>query len=519
MMRIAPRAVAAPVPAHVQTVVNSLVSAAENSGMWSNEARTQFFELCEDPALRMAALEAGIARGFAAMQFHEFAGAFLAFPYDQALLCLAVVKLGTAYEANPNRVYLHALDRLIYETNVSEAATDRLVSHGLLDVVLPLVRAQPFEIWREHTFDPDAHPSWCIAFDVLTNVCKWTCVRPQLMRDGVARLLHTITQHDSYFGFEATEAMAYLVGGWDDVHDAAWLQPLPKHMDSFKTLFRNVMEHDHESLYGLMFGKMGRMLVVRRLAERQLNHALLADMVPAIVNELKSHFFADAEMTRLAALALADLLRSPSIRSAFLASQRRSRALWTVAMCAIEDESRRPLGLYVHLLVHGATEASANLVDHSRRTPLSYAVEASASAARELLRLGASTDVDATDRIALVKIAMAGASAEAADIIVGPVLAGQGGDALAAALVQYIRVPALGFVLAKYGHEVAPPTRFVDDAVRRPAYEAAVRRGRIEVFKTWLLLFKCPLHPLRGVLCGIDGLVRHRVFEFFCGGL
>ena len=416
------------------------------------------------------------------------------------------------------------LDHLIYAANVDEDSTRDLIRFGALEAVLPFVTHAPSDAWLNDDYTP--HPVWWLAFDVLTNLCKWSCARADLVAAKVPALLFGITQaSDVYFGFEASEGLAYLVGGFDDA-DPAWTFR-DVHMAQFARLFRGVMNDDREAsmLAGMSFSKFGRILCVRRLAQRTRNHVHCAGFTSELVAELRGNFRSESQAGIMCVRALADLLRDSRTRSAFVREHVASPQ-WTFKLCGVDDELGRPVGLFVCLALVGAR---VDQVDASGSAPVFYAARQSESATRLLLQLGARTDRVNANRESVVFAAISGSSLGAAELIVVPAIR-EAPPATARVLldllVTCIRVPELACIVAREGFELcAVPRDFAardEDADFEARIVRALRRGRSQRFLMTLcglvhVVRRGTAHPLAYALRGFDENIMRRIFGFFVG--
>jgi len=391
---------------------------------------------------------------------------------------------------------------------------------------MPIIRQTPKENWSNDNFPDYGHPVWWLAFDVLTNLCKWECARPNLIAAEVPALLFEITKTDSYFGFEATEGLAYLVGGYSDMPDE-YLQPRAVHFAQLFRIFESANGNDRERFFGMEFGFFGRILAIRRLAQRRVNHELLVPCVPFLIWRLMNSEYDDnPRVFSLTTLALADILRDPLVRAEFVKSRYSlpTSADWTFALCSVQDENKRPVGLYICLTLIGE---NVNRLNNLGSSPLFYAVRNSFSASQTLLALGARMDLINIERESVLSAAIGGQSWRSAELILKPVLEGSSGPAnrlLLDTLAKSITHASMGYLLSREGFE--PSQAKVDlvaetdsDEIRfQQDIDLAYARGRASRFMVFLHIIS-PRHPLYEILRGFDENIKRRIYIFFVGEL
>lgn len=178
-----------------------------------------------------------------------------------------------------------ALDDLILRANQGEGSARRLVEIGLLETVMHVVRdsGDP-AAFDGHDYPDDAHPDWFLAFDVLTNLCKWPRVRSDLIEAGAAEFLHPLSLRNpgtSYFAFEATEGLAYLIGSGHGFAPELRVPPV----ENVEFLIRVLEDclRGEANLFGMSFGLYGRVLAMRRLAENPANRRPLTKAIASLM--------------------------------------------------------------------------------------------------------------------------------------------------------------------------------------------------------------------------------------------
>lgn len=73
-----------------------------------------------------------------------------------------------------------ALDSLILATNQNDEQSKLLVDNGVLKIALDQLKKVGYPstsnpCWKDDSAPENDHPDWWLAFDILTNLCKW-CV-------------------------------------------------------------------------------------------------------------------------------------------------------------------------------------------------------------------------------------------------------------------------------------------------------------------------------------------------------
>lgn len=182
-----------------------------------------------------------------------------------------------------------ALDSLILGCNQNGPQSNRLVKEGLLKLVLKELEPYPSNnpVWQDDSAPDGSHPSFWLAFDVLTNLCKWDECREELVNGNVIPFLADLAKDEStYFGFEATEGLAYIIGRDEDNANSELIKARNGNIKKIIDVFNSALKGDGE-FFGMRFGIYGRVLALERLSVSDANKVLLIPAIPGMLQVVK----------------------------------------------------------------------------------------------------------------------------------------------------------------------------------------------------------------------------------------
>ena len=148
-----------------------------------------------------------------------------------------------------------ALDQLILQSNQNDERSKALVGAGLLTIVLATLKPYPAShaFWRDDSA-PEPHPDPWLAFDIATNLAKWPSLRQQLIDAKLVDLLAELSKSETtYFGFEATEGLAYIVGRDEDGAHSELLRGRPGNVKKIIDILESALNRDG-MYFGMGFG-------------------------------------------------------------------------------------------------------------------------------------------------------------------------------------------------------------------------------------------------------------------------
>jgi len=224
--------------------------------------------------------------------------------------------------------YSRALDSLVYTTNRDDDTSRGLVDAGLLNVAMQLVKEANASVWNDDSAAEDNHPDWWLAFDILTNLAKWPSVRADLIGAGAVDFLSARSKQTNYFGFEATEGLAYIIGRDEDGAHSQLLQARPESVDLLIRITQAAVDSPYGSaaFFGMGFGLYGRVLALQCLSLSDANKKMLKPAIPILIAAI-DRFANDPRSCDLAAKALLELSFDADNFAVILAEHKNNDAL------------------------------------------------------------------------------------------------------------------------------------------------------------------------------------------------
>ena len=181
-----------------------------------------------------------------------------------------------------------ALDNLIMQTNRNDAQSKALVDAGLLRIVLDTLKPYPATspFWLDDSAPEGEHPDAWLAFDIATNLAKWPSLRQLLIDNKLVDLLAELSKSETtYFGFEATEGLAYIVGRDEDGAHSTLLRGRPGNVKKIIDVLESALNGDG-SYFGMRFGVYGRVLALQSLSIADVNKPMLRPAIPLMARVL-----------------------------------------------------------------------------------------------------------------------------------------------------------------------------------------------------------------------------------------
>lgn len=119
-------------------------------------------------------------------------------------------------------------------------------------------------------------------------MCKWSSARNILIANKVVDFLAVISKNEeTYFGFEATEGLAYIVGRDEDGAHSDLLQGRPGNVKKIIAVFESSLHGDGQ-FFGMGFGIYGRVLAIQSLSLSDANKPLLLDAIPLMIEVVQT---------------------------------------------------------------------------------------------------------------------------------------------------------------------------------------------------------------------------------------